>query len=357
MEIKSAFSLFWDKIRHNPWIAGHKRIMPLWAAGLLLLLLLFRMASAFLDHGIKLVAMEPAEHIHIKTNLTFTFSGDAVEERDVGATLADRLITFTPAIPGRFRWISRRELRFLPEAPFLPSTEYQADLQTGLVKVKDRYLSGKRTVKFTTALFKVEGVSVGFIYPEGQQKGLHLQTNLQFNYPVNPAELQKALEIRFTKNERPISFNLSASPDSNNLVATSELLRLEGEDKEIELVIPKGFRCRGGNIGLAETFSAKAVLGAKKPLTVIEAAPKNSDTHCWIAVHCSDIADAKSLAGFIRVKPEAPFKVEVEGNYILIKSDKFKSGTNFHIRLAPGLPSLNGYPLEREYALPIWNRV
>jgi uncharacterized protein YfaS (alpha-2-macroglobulin family) len=354
MELKSVFGSFWGKIRSNKLIDGHRRVLLIAAGGLLLLFLIFRMIFGFLDHGIKLVAMDPADDINIKTNLTFTFSGDAVEEREVGVTVTDRLIKFTPAIPGRFRWISRRELRFLPETPFLPSTEYQADLQTGLVKVKERYLSGNRAVKFNTGLFKVESVSIGFVYPEGQKKGLRLQANLQFNYPVTAAELQKALELRFTKNERPIGFNLSASVGGNNLVATSELLQPEDKDKEVELVIPKGFRCRGGNIGLAETFSEKTVLGAKKPLTIIEAAPKNSDTHCWIAVHCSDIADAKSLAGFIRIKPEVPFKVAVEGDYINIKSDKFKSGANFQIRLAPGLPSLNGYPLKREYAATVF---
>jgi uncharacterized protein YfaS (alpha-2-macroglobulin family) len=354
MEVKAILRSFWNKIQQNKFITGHKRVLLIATGSLLLLFLVFQVVAGFLDHGIKLVSMDPAENINTKTNLTFTFSADAVEDQAVGVTVSDRLIKFTPAIPGKFRWISRRELRFLPETPFLPSTEYQADLQTELVKVKDRYLSGKRTVKFTTGLFKVESVSIGFVYPEGQKKGLHLQANLSFNYPVNAAELQKALEIRFTKNERSISFNLSASGNSNNFVATSELLQLEDRDKEIELALPKGFRCVGGNIGLAETFSQKTILGAKKPLTVIEAAPKNSDTHCWIAVHCSDIADAKSLAGFIRLKPEVPFKVEVEGNYINIKSDKFESGANFNIRLAAGLPSLNGYPLEREYSATVF---
>ncbi|HYH03361.1 MAG TPA: hypothetical protein VEC37_09685, partial [Bacillota bacterium] len=353
MQLKTVISSFWDRMQQSKWVQNHRRTLLIGGISLVLLLVIGHMVVAFLDKGVKFVAVDPDKDINIKTNLTFAFSADAVGAEQVGATLTKTLIKFNPHMPGRFRWISRRELRFLPEAPFQPSTEYEAELQSELVTVKDRFLSGKRKIKFNSELFKVEGISVSFAYPETRKKGLHLQASLNFNYPVDATELQKALEIKFVQSKQEIRYNLSTTGKNNNFVLTSELLQMEDQDKKIELTIPKGFRCAGGNIGLADTYTQTAVLGAKKPLTVIEAIPKNGETKCWIAVHCSEAVEAKDLTGFIRLKPEVSFKVQVEGDYILIKSDRFKSGESYNLRLAPGLPSFNGYPLKREFSATV----
>lgn len=353
MQLKTVISSFWDRMQQSKLIQNHRRVLLIGGITLILLLVIGHMVVAFLDKGVKFVALDPDQDIDIKTNLTFVFSADAVDAEQVGTTLTKPLIKFTPHISGRFRWISRRELRFLPEAPFQPSTEYEAELQSELVTVKDRFLSGKRKIKFNTELFKVEGISVSFAYPETRKKGLHLQASLNFNYPVDAAELQKALEIKFVQSKQEIRYNLATTGKSNNFLLTSELLQMEDQDKKIELTLPKGFRCVGGTIGLADTYTQTAVLGAKKPLTVIEAIPKNSETRCWIAVRCSEAVEPKDLTGFIRLKPEVPFKAQVEGNYILIKSDRFKSGESYNLRLASGLPSFNGYPLKREFSATV----
>ncbi|HBK68754.1 MAG TPA: hypothetical protein DDZ91_08935, partial [Firmicutes bacterium] len=61
---------------------------------------------------LRLVEVKPAKEISLLTNLTFIFSEDVVEQKDVGVTLTDQLIEFTPSIAGKFRWVTRRELRF-----------------------------------------------------------------------------------------------------------------------------------------------------------------------------------------------------------------------------------------------------
>jgi uncharacterized protein YfaS (alpha-2-macroglobulin family) len=354
MELKTRFVALGNKLQQLKLWRNHKKAVLIGGVSLLLVLSVFHVVAAFLDHGIKLVALDPERDISTKTNLTFAFTADAVPEAAVGVTVTEQLIKFTPPVPGRFRWQTRRELQFLPEMPFLPSTEYRAELQSGLVKVRDRYLSGKRSIKFNTELFNVESVSTNFVYPAGQKKGLNLQVNLNFNYPVAAAQLQKALEIRFQQSKKEIQYNLSTAGQSNSFVLTSEPLELDDKDKQIEIVISKGFRPAGGNIGLAEDYHRNTVLGAKKPLTVIEAVSKNEATQSWIAVHCSEAVEAGAVANFIRLKPEVPFKAEVDGDYILIKSDKFKSGASYNLRLTTGLAAVNGYPLKRDYAATVF---
>ena len=116
--------------------------------------------------NVRLSGMEPAGEVDLHTNLTFTFSEDMVKQEEVGVTLSTEFIKFTPAIPGKYRWVSKRELRFLPEVPLLPSTTYQAEVDSGLLSVQGKPLSGKRTVEFSTARFRVEQIMTNFIPTE-----------------------------------------------------------------------------------------------------------------------------------------------------------------------------------------------
>lgn len=98
-----------------------KKLLALAGGGLFLALFLIVGVSTIFDRGIKVVSMTPSGEISIKSNLDFVFSSDVIEEREVGTTTIEELVKFTPAVPGRFRRISQRELRFLPETPFQPS--------------------------------------------------------------------------------------------------------------------------------------------------------------------------------------------------------------------------------------------
>lgn len=328
-----------------------KKLLALAGGGLFLALFLIVGVSTIFDRGIKVVSMTPSGEISIKSNLDFVFSSDVIEEREVGTITIEELVKFTPAVPGRFRWISQRELRFLPETPFQPSTDYTAEVKPAVVKIKEKYLARRQTLNFSTQRFKVNNVSLSFIYPGEQQKGLQLQARLNFNYPVDPVELEKALKIRFQGWGKEIKYNIDPAIKSDTFTVTSETLYPEDNERKIELNLPKGFRCVGGNIGLASSYDYTAVLGARKALTVIEAVPKTDNTKCWIAVRFSEPVDAKMAGDFIRLKPEVPFKIEVNGEYLILKSDRFKSGESVNLRLAKGLPSLNGLPLEREIAV------
>ena len=348
MDLKTTFNPIWTKVQND------KRLLfGFIIAALLLFTLILNMVSALFDKGIKLIAMDPSGAISIKTNLTFTFSGDVVENKDVGVTISEELISFNPPVPGRFRWLSRRELRFLPEAAFRPSTQYAAEIKPAVVKIKEKYLSGKRSVEFSTHRFQVENASISFSYPGEQQKGMQLQARLNFNYLVSPVELQKSVKLRFGWG-KDIKYNLTPNEDATSFTLTSEPLPIEDKEKKIELSLPKGFRCVGGTIGLKDNFLYNAVLGAKKPLTIAEAAPKTDETKCWISIRCSEPVDAKTATRFIQLRPEAPFKVETSGEYIYLKCDKFEPGDSYNLRLASGLPSLNGFPLEREFSATVF---
>ena len=61
---------------------------------------------------VRLLGMEPAGEVELHTNLTFTFSEDMVKKEEVGVTLSTELVKFTPVIPGKFRWVTKRNSVF-----------------------------------------------------------------------------------------------------------------------------------------------------------------------------------------------------------------------------------------------------
>jgi uncharacterized protein YfaS (alpha-2-macroglobulin family) len=332
------------------WMKANKKLGWYFSGLMIVLVVGFGVYSLFFNRGVTLVGMSPAGEISPKTNLTFTFSADMVAEQEVGTVFRGSLIRFNPEIPGKYRWISRRELEFLPEAPFRPSTRYQLELRPDLAKDKDKYLTGKRNREFSTHRFKVNKVGISYNYPPNQKKGIQMQARIEFNYPVAPQELQKALRLSYERWGREIKYNISPNEKSALFTLTSEPLSITGKDRKVELNIPKGFRCIGGDIGLATDYTSKTSLGAKKELKILEVTAKTDSSKCWISVHCSEPVEAGSVANFIQITPEVAFKAKVDGEYILIHSEQFKPGDSYNLRLAAGLPALNGFPLKREHA-------
>jgi len=362
-KVLGKLKLFWQKISElgkngfgvwkklNP---RQKLIFMISTGGVVLVGLLWLILAPLFNHGVNLVGIDPNEQITIKTNLTFSFNGDIVEAGMIGNTFGGELIKFTPAIPGRFRYVSRRELRFLPEAPLKPSTKYQAELKPEVVRLRDRYLTGKKMIEFTTEQFKLENADLSFAFPEEQQRGVQLQARLNFNYPVDPVLLRKRIKLRLTEKKRTVGFTIDATQSSNKILLTSEPLLMGKDEQQIELMLGAGFKCVNGSIGLKDSFAAKTAVGSKKALSIIEAIPKADDNNCWIALHCSEPADEETITNYLRIKPQVPFRVELEGEYILIKSEKFKSNDNYTVEVKAGLPSLNGFPLKRDFKAGIF---
>ena len=94
-------------------IVGGKHKKVLWfvlpAVVLFLLAVIFLLGKELVISGesIRLVEMRPARNVGLRANLTFAFSRPVVAQEEVGKTIDQPLVQFTPAVPGRFRWVTR----------------------------------------------------------------------------------------------------------------------------------------------------------------------------------------------------------------------------------------------------------
>jgi uncharacterized protein YfaS (alpha-2-macroglobulin family) len=337
-------------------IVGGKHKKVLWfvlpAVVLFLLAVIFLLGKELVISGesIRLVEMRPARNVGLRANLTFAFSRPVVAQEEVGKTIDQPLVQFTPAVPGRFRWVTRQELLFLPEVPFQPSTSYSAEINPGLFLSGRQSFSGRRKVEFFTLWLRVESATINLKTPEPPEtKGLVAEVRMTFNHPVDQEELQKHLQLRF-KDGQAIGYHLQSEENGRSFHFLSEPLTRADKQQVIELVLPKGFLGREGNLGLANDFKTTRVIGEKKALAVAGVAPENDNSSFWIVLNFTEPPEADSLANFIEIRPEVSFRVEGKGNKVILRSNSFRPDTNYTVTVRAGLPALDGHPLARDFS-------
>src|SRR5690554_5113319 len=237
-------------------IVGKKHKKILWL--LLPFVVLFFLAVVFLlskglvlgGDSIRLVETRPAGDVDLRSNLTFTFSRPVVAEEEVGKTIDRPLVQFTPEVPGRFRWVSRKELLFLPEIPFRPSTSYSAEVNPGLFLAERQNFAGRRKIEFSTPRIDVESAAINLKTPQPPAtKGLVAEIRMVFNHPVDHEELQKHLQLRF-QDGQAIGYHLQNQENGRSFLFLSDPLTRTDKQQVVELLLPRGFRGREGDLGL-----------------------------------------------------------------------------------------------------------
>ncbi|NLG83749.1 MAG: hypothetical protein GX493_03870 [Firmicutes bacterium] len=316
---------------------------------LVLVLALLYAVVGITNNPLRLVKMEPEGEIGVKSNLTFYFSRPVVSEEEVGRLAVSEKIVFDPPLPGKIRWEDQKTLKFFPEAPLLPSTRYSVKIAKDISTLKGVSLTGKRTLEFTTELFRIEQANLGLTYEPQTRKGLVLQGRIIFNHPVDPEELRRHLVLRFTDDGTAVGHNLRLENEGREVAITSELLQYGKNARRIEVALPEGFRCRGGKIGLRDRFVRIVDLRERRALRVADLETSTEGRTCTLIIHFSEPPDPAALENFIVLRPELDFEITVEGEKAILSADRFTTGGTYEVMIKEGLPALNGDPLPREF--------
>lgn len=105
----------------------------------------------------------------------------------------DERVEIRPDIPGNWRWANDTTLEFYPAQHWPANTEFTANLDESLFEpgiVVDDY-----NVSFTTPAFRAELENIRFYQDPEDSSVRKVVSTLNFNYPVDPKSLEKAIEF------------------------------------------------------------------------------------------------------------------------------------------------------------------
>ncbi len=145
----------------------------------------------YVDEDPKIEAVFPAENseAHEDTEITIVFNRPMVPLTTLSELESQALpVTIAPETPGRFKWVSTRNLQFIPETTLIPSSEYTVTIKEGFTSL-DGLKVEPRTHAFRTRPLRYDFVSSGAI-------SYRAPLVIDFNQPVDLEKTKGLISVR-----------------------------------------------------------------------------------------------------------------------------------------------------------------
>jgi uncharacterized protein YfaS (alpha-2-macroglobulin family) len=308
-------------------------------------------------------------------------------------------VAVTPATAGTWHWNDDKTLSFTPKDDWPAGADYKVDFERSLFKPEVRL--AKYDAKFSTAAFLAAIRSAEFYQDPVNPTMKKVVVELGFTYPVNPAELEKRLELRQPQQSNGIlgfgkeTTKLTVNYDKLKLTAWvhSETIPIPNDSTKLVFRLAKGASSsRGGpafdteltkevvvpglyslslsgpatqvvtndkyepeQVLLLQTSSPVHERELQKALAVwvlpkfnpgAKPAPRNDDEpYDWSAGPVTDAVLKQS-------KRLAPEPVPAEHEYTQTHSFKYRAdiGAYLYVQVAKGVKSFGGYLLGQPQA-------
>ncbi len=144
----------------------------------------------YVDEDPKIETIFPASlsETHEDSEITIVFNRPMVPLTTLTEQeLIELPITISPQTPGKFKWISTRNLQFIPETTLIPSSEYTVEVKDGFYSL-DGLPVAPVTHTFITRPLRYENVSA-------EQIGYSSPIIIAFNQPVDLSQTEKEVTV------------------------------------------------------------------------------------------------------------------------------------------------------------------
>ena len=321
-------------------------------------------------------SFSPEGKVSQRQNFTLTLSRQIVGESLRNTELDSSPIKFTPQIRGRFQWIGQDVIRFFPEMPLAPSTEYTAEVlpaaswliggTDGLERASDRSkvmddstrhtLKGKREFTFFTERFRVKSATLSFEFDTPSKKRTRILGTVEFNYAVHPTELTKHLTIAY-EGGNAIPYEIKTKEFNPIIQLATEHVTRGINDQRIQLRINKALKGLNCRLGLEKDYASPIILRGKKNLHV-RGADVNKYNR-YIRIRFSEPVDAVAAKPYVTVTQELEgdeprtaeqLAIQLTENYryLEIRGD-FKSQNRYIVRIKQGMSGGKSAVLKKDY--------
>lgn len=295
---------------------------------------------------VEVESFTPTGEVEKISNFTIEFSEDLAPADVQEKWLEEEFVTFTPKIPGRFKWTSPSTLIFSPDAPLEPMQSYSAKINKNVL-FKTTFSPDFEEFTFNTPYFDVTKVDFFWTNIPYQNYKLSVQANIYFNYPVDPKSLKDFLEIK--RGGADVTDFQIVSEQSADVIAIN-FGEIQQTDKEqlFSVTVKENLASSLGKDGLKETRIFEAKLPPITRLTITNVTAGFDGADGWIEVSTTQSVDEKRLKDFVTTEPSKKLNFSVSGNTFRIETDLGNVQT-VELNIKKGLPGLYGGTLEYDY--------
>ena len=189
-------------------------------------------------------------------------------------------VTLAPALAGSWHWVSDKQLRFLPKDDWPAGADYTVRLPRQAFKPHVRL--DETEAHFATAAFVGKVVRAQFYQDPVNPAAKKVIVDLNFTYPVNPAELEKRLELRQEEQsggvlglgKQTTRFTVSYDKFKLNASVVSDALPIPKDGGVMHFTLAKGLTAARGSPPLQEELARKVVIPGLYSLAIGDIAAK-----------------------------------------------------------------------------------
>ncbi|UOQ55022.1 alpha-2-macroglobulin [Hymenobacter cellulosivorans] len=307
---------------------------------LVLLLLLYACSKS----GTTADSSPEGEEISPYQNIVFTFD-EPVGEGRVSRWDTLQYVEFEPAVRGKFKWTSDRELTFSPSEPFRPATAFEAQwkpVALEALKLKKEPPLSKR--KFHTPALQMHEPQLFWSQSRRVAGTAEMRANLLFNYAVKPADIQPLLKV--TQDGKPVAFEVvSAEADSIVGVALTQDVR---PGSPVTLELAPGLHPMGSDRATTQPLTAQVAVPDQQTLLVREVVASIVEGDPVITVLTNQPVSAAEVPALLSVEPAVDYSVEALESGFTLKGG-FDVDKTYQISLRSGLRGALGGQLPEPF--------
>jgi uncharacterized protein YfaS (alpha-2-macroglobulin family) len=280
-------------------------------------------------------------------NLVFRFNKSLMRDSLLNAWDSTDYISFTPKIPGRFRWESPDQLVFSPSQPLLPATTYSAKFNSEIFRYsKYDKVNGADKISFNTPALALENAQVVWTMPDEATRNVIPQLDLFFNYKIDPADLKEKLAIQVDGKETSFTPQ-TVSADSK---VSFRLASFKPEDRnyETKITIGKGLKPVGGSNSIEGSIVENLSIPSPYVLTIQNVESEHDGTEGTIRITTNQQLVEAGLKSYIKFDPAIQFTTEVDESGLTLRSDKFDIEKSYTVTFKEGMRGKIGGELKEE---------
>ncbi len=279
-------------------------------------------------------------------NLTFVFNKSLYPDSLLNNWDSTEFITFSPKIPGKFRWKNTDELVFSPADGLLPATDYTANINKDVLKFSKYNDINTDDIKFSTTPLKLEDAQVTWVLENDNSKNALPQVHLQFNYPVKAEDIKNKIKLQLDGKEMPVSF--VSVGNNQEMIFRIQNVGTQDKDHEAIIRIDKGLIPAKGKNGTKEDLETILNIPSPYNLVINNVESEHDGVQGIVKIYTSQQITGNA-AQYISLDPIVPFTTALEDNAIVLRSEKFDVNESYTFTIKSGLRGKIGGVLKEDY--------